>query len=76
LFAGDWFKPYHHEVPKILERGISVFIYAGDADFICKYANITSSLTDLVGWGTKHGQKRWNGLEPKNSALQQPRISR
>jgi cathepsin A (carboxypeptidase C) len=37
LFAGDWFKPYHLEVPKILERGVPVLIYAGDADYICKY---------------------------------------
>ena len=37
LFAGDWFKPYHLEVPKILERGVPILIYAGDADYICKY---------------------------------------
>ena len=36
LFAGDWFKPYHLEVPKILKHGVPVLIYAGDADFICK----------------------------------------
>jgi cathepsin A (carboxypeptidase C) len=36
LFAGDWFKPYHLEVPKILAQGVPVLVYAGDADFICK----------------------------------------
>jgi carboxypeptidase C (cathepsin A) len=38
LFAGDWFKPYHLEVPKILDRKVPILIYAGDADYICKYA--------------------------------------
>jgi carboxypeptidase C (cathepsin A) len=42
LFAGDWFKPYHLEVPKILERGVPILIYAGDADYICKYLTFLS----------------------------------
>lgn len=36
LFQGDWMKPYHRLVPKILEQ-IPVLIYAGDADFICNW---------------------------------------
>jgi cathepsin A (carboxypeptidase C) len=40
LFAGDWFKPYHLEVPKILAHKVPILIYAGDADYICKYVNV------------------------------------
>lgn len=36
LFAGDWFKPFHRLVPKILEE-IPVLVYAGDADYICNW---------------------------------------
>jgi len=62
LFAGDWFKPYHLLVPKILERGVPVLIYAGDADFICKYLKATTFLLTIVaGWAIKHGPKLWNG---------------
>jgi carboxypeptidase C (cathepsin A) len=49
-------------VPKILERGVPVLIYAGDADFICKYLKATLfSLTIVAGWAIKHGPKLWNG---------------
>ncbi|KAI0236826.1 hypothetical protein L0F63_001507 [Massospora cicadina] len=35
--AGDWMKPYVRDVPVLLEGGIRVLIYAGDADFICNW---------------------------------------
>lgn len=34
LFNGDWMKPYYLAVPVLLEAGIPVLIYAGDADFM------------------------------------------
>ncbi|KAJ2862817.1 hypothetical protein GGI22_002099 [Coemansia erecta] len=36
-FVGDWMRPYVHEIPPLLEAGIRVLIYAGDADFICNW---------------------------------------
>ncbi|KAI9306874.1 Alpha/Beta hydrolase protein [Cunninghamella echinulata] len=35
--AGDWMRPYVNDVPPLLEDGIRVLIYAGDADFICNW---------------------------------------
>jgi cathepsin A (carboxypeptidase C) len=33
LMKGDWMKPFHTLLPPLLEEGIKVLIYAGDADF-------------------------------------------
>ncbi|KAJ2390810.1 hypothetical protein GGI05_003121 [Coemansia sp. RSA 2603] len=42
---GDLMKPFHQEIPPLLEDGIRVLIYAGDADFICNwYGNKAWSL--------------------------------
>ncbi|KAJ8655583.1 hypothetical protein O0I10_008671 [Lichtheimia ornata] len=35
--TGDWMLPYVNEIPQLLEDGIRVLIYAGDADFVCNY---------------------------------------
>lgn len=37
LLAGDWMRPYVDYVAPLLEAGIKVLIYAGDADFICNH---------------------------------------
>ncbi|PVU98688.1 hypothetical protein BB559_001379 [Furculomyces boomerangus] len=37
LLNGDWMKPYMHEIPRLLESGVRVLVYAGDADWICNW---------------------------------------
>jgi len=56
LFAGDWFKPYHLEVPKILAHGIPILIYAGDADYICKYRLLEYQEFLICSW---MGNQAW-----------------
>ncbi|KKA31040.1 hypothetical protein TD95_002964 [Thielaviopsis punctulata] len=48
LFAGDWFKPFHRLVPKILEQ-IPVLVYAGDADYICNWLG-NQAWTNQLEW--------------------------
>jgi len=51
LFQGDWMKPFHRLVPKILEK-IPVLIYAGDADFICNWLG-NLAWTNALDWPGK-----------------------
>ncbi|KAG0253529.1 hypothetical protein BG011_006320 [Mortierella polycephala] len=37
MLQGDWMKPFHYMVPPLLEDGIRVLLYSGDADFICNW---------------------------------------
>ncbi|KAF4120576.1 cathepsin A (carboxypeptidase C) [Geosmithia morbida] len=48
VFAGDWMKPYHELVPKILEE-IPVLIYAGDVDYICNWLG-NEAWTNELEW--------------------------
>ncbi|KAJ3020511.1 hypothetical protein HKX48_000715 [Thoreauomyces humboldtii] len=51
---GDYMRPIHHQIPAILEAGIEVLIYAGDADFICNwYGN--KAWTMQVEWEGAEG---------------------
>lgn len=34
---GDWMRPYVKDIPALLESGIRMLIYAGDADYICNW---------------------------------------
>ncbi|KAJ1962878.1 hypothetical protein GGI12_002390, partial [Dipsacomyces acuminosporus] len=59
LLNGDWMKPFHREIPPLLEDGIQVLIYAGDADWICNwYGN--KAWTLALEWAGKGG---FNGAE-------------
>ncbi|OZJ03486.1 hypothetical protein BZG36_04023 [Bifiguratus adelaidae] len=51
--AGDWMRPYHRALIPILEDGIPVLIYAGDADFICNWMG-NKAWTKVLPWS---GQK-------------------
>ena len=48
MLQGDWMKPMHHLIPKILEE-IPVLIYAGDADFICNWLG-NQAWTNALEW--------------------------
>ncbi|KAJ2717218.1 hypothetical protein H4R19_000162 [Coemansia spiralis] len=37
MLSGDWMKPYVRDIPPLLDAGIRVLVYAGDADFICNW---------------------------------------
>ncbi|KAJ2823395.1 hypothetical protein FBU31_004297 [Coemansia sp. 'formosensis'] len=52
MLSGDWMKPCHHMVPPLLEAGIKVLIYAGDADFICNWYGNKAWILDLE-WSGK-----------------------
>ncbi|RKP39608.1 Alpha/Beta hydrolase protein [Dimargaris cristalligena] len=53
--AGDWMKPYMRYLPELLESGIRILVYAGDADFICNwYGN--KAWTIELSWA---GQKQF-----------------
>lgn len=53
LMHGDWMKPIHHLVPKLLEE-IPVVIYAGDADFICNWLG-NQAWTNALEWDGAEG---------------------
>ncbi|KAI8326155.1 peptidase S10, serine carboxypeptidase [Martensiomyces pterosporus] len=68
--SGDWMKPYVREVPPLLEAGIRVLIYAGDADFICSWYGNKAWTLDLEwpgkGGFNKAGDAAWN-VGPKQA---------
>ncbi|WBW75370.1 vacuolar carboxypeptidase Y [Schizosaccharomyces osmophilus] len=50
LFKGDWMrKTFRDDVTAILETGLPVLIYAGDADFICNYMG-NEAWADALEW--------------------------
>ncbi|EPX73812.1 vacuolar carboxypeptidase Y [Schizosaccharomyces octosporus yFS286] len=50
LFKGDWMrKTFRDDVTVILEAGLPVLIYAGDADYICNYMG-NEAWTDALEW--------------------------
>ncbi|KAJ1984635.1 hypothetical protein H4R34_000538 [Dimargaris verticillata] len=60
--AGDWMKPYMRLLPDMLEAGVRMLVYAGDADFICNwYGNKAWSLA-----------LSWSGKDALNAAADKP----
>ncbi|KAK9765664.1 hypothetical protein K7432_005832 [Basidiobolus ranarum] len=62
LMAGDWMKPYHLNIPELLEDGIRVLVYAGDADFICNWYGNKAWAMEL-DWS---GKKKFNNAKDTN----------
>jgi cathepsin A (carboxypeptidase C) len=59
--AGDWMRPYHQVLPPLLEDGLRILIYAGDADFICNWMGNKAWTLELP-WS---GQKEFQAAEDK-----------
>lgn len=56
LLAGDWMQPYVNYVAPLLESGVKILIYAGDADFICNWIG-NKAWTLNLEW---EGQEKFN----------------
>lgn len=56
--AGDWMRPYVDELPPLLEDGLRILIYSGDADFICNWMGNKAWTLELP----------WSGHEEFKSA--------
>ncbi|KAF0412026.1 peptidase S10, serine carboxypeptidase [Gigaspora margarita] len=52
--TGDLMKPFHILLPPLLENGIRILIYAGDADFICNWIG-NNAWTKELEWSGKQG---------------------
>ncbi|KAJ3317249.1 hypothetical protein HDV06_001820 [Boothiomyces sp. JEL0866] len=59
LLAGDWMRPYVEYIPEILESGVRVLVYAGDADFICNWIG-NKAWTLALEW---EGSEGFNNAE-------------
>ncbi|ORY01253.1 peptidase S10 serine carboxypeptidase [Basidiobolus meristosporus CBS 931.73] len=62
MVSGDWMYPYFEVIPSLLEDGIRVLIYAGDADFICNWYGNKAWTLDLD----------WSGKSDFNKAKDHP----
>ncbi|TPX32757.1 hypothetical protein SmJEL517_g04259 [Synchytrium microbalum] len=62
LTAGDWMRPYQRALPPLLEKGIKLVVYAGDADYICNWIGNKAWMMEL----------EWSGQEEFNAASDLP----
>ncbi len=56
LMAGDWSKPYVNALPPLLEQGVHILIYAGDADYICNWMGNKAWTLNLEWYGQEEFQ--------------------
>ncbi|KAF9583969.1 hypothetical protein BGW38_007971 [Lunasporangiospora selenospora] len=56
MLQGDWMKPFHRMVPPLLDDGVRILLYSGDADFICNWMGNKAWALDL----------EWSGKEKLN----------
>ncbi|KAJ8328258.1 hypothetical protein QVD99_000772 [Batrachochytrium dendrobatidis] len=65
LMAGDWMHPYVEYIAPLLEEGIAIMIYAGDADYICNWIGNKAWTMSL----------EWSGQEGFENAEDKPWVS-
>mmetsp|Transcript_2737 Transcript_2737/g.5707 ORF Transcript_2737/g.5707 Transcript_2737/m.5707 type:complete len:509 (+) Transcript_2737:174-1700(+) len=58
-FIGDWMREYDKAIPAMLDGGIDILIYAGDADFICNWMG-NLAWVNAMEW---KGKKAFNEAE-------------
>ncbi len=69
LLAGDWMRPYVEYIPELLESGIKVLIYAGDADYSTFFfVFIDSIVCNWIGNKAWTMNLEWSGKEQFNEA--------
>ncbi|KAI9205610.1 Alpha/Beta hydrolase protein [Polychytrium aggregatum] len=51
MMAGDWMRPYVNNLPPLLDDGIQILIYAGDADYICNWIGNKNWALELDWYG-------------------------
>lgn len=62
LMGGDWMLPFQDFLKPLLDDGINILVYAGDADFICNWIGNKA-------WTMK---LEWSGQEEFNKAQDKP----
>ena len=60
-YDGDWMRSYQQELGTLLQQGVRVLIFAGDADFLCNWQGIFKTTTLL----------KWKGQRQYTSARKQ-----
>lgn len=66
LMNGDWMLPFHTYITELLEAGVPVLIYAGDADYICNWLG-NKAWTERLEW---KGQKDYAGLKMSDYTIE------
>ena len=61
-YNSDWMRQYGPELGKILDSGIKLLVFAGEADFICNWQG-------LWAWASR---LRWHGRRQFRAAVQGP----
>ncbi|KAI9034268.1 Alpha/Beta hydrolase protein [Hyaloraphidium curvatum] len=69
VMKGDWMKPFVRMLPPLLNDGLRVLIYAGDADFICNWIG-NKAWTGELEWKGKDGYLAAKDL-PFNNTLEE-----
>ncbi|KAK4519483.1 uncharacterized protein ATC70_009719 [Mucor velutinosus] len=49
--AGDWMRPYVHQIPALLNSNISLLAYAGDADLMCNWKGVRACTINVPWYG-------------------------